>query len=112
MSAIVREVYVISDLHLGGAKGFEMMRRPDVLAAFIEGLSRVATPPKELVIAGDFVDFLAEETKSEGEPLAFVEDPVEAASILERIAGPPSPFAGIFQALRELNEAASRQLWR
>ena len=56
----VRRVFVISDLHLGGQPP-TMMSTPDRLAAFIESLpSRLQSDEQlELVINGDFVDFLA-----------------------------------------------------
>lgn len=111
MGAVVREVYVISDLHLGGAEGFRMMRHPDALAAFIEGLTRRDSPQNELVIAGDFVDFLAEgsapdgELPSQWEPL--VEDASLAAALFERIAL-RSSFAVVFQALADFVRAKHR----
>jgi UDP-2,3-diacylglucosamine pyrophosphatase LpxH len=51
---------VISDLHIGGQKPW-MMSRPERLARFLDGLPgcRVADESLELIIAGDFVDFLA-----------------------------------------------------
>lgn len=51
---------VISDLHLGGTEPY-MMSQPQQLAAFIEHLSTVAAGDEtlELVINGDFIDFLA-----------------------------------------------------
>ncbi len=77
---IARTVYVISDLHIGGAypdkdalhderkRGFRMMTRVAELASFIRHLANLpAAPPVELVINGDFVDFLAEELGSGGE---------------------------------------------
>jgi UDP-2,3-diacylglucosamine pyrophosphatase LpxH len=70
-------VYVISDLHLGGAypdptaprlerqRGFRMMTHAADLAAFIRALAaRPNDPEVELVINGDFIDFLAEELGS------------------------------------------------
>jgi UDP-2,3-diacylglucosamine pyrophosphatase LpxH len=72
-----RSVYVISDLHIGGnypdanapheerRRGFRMMTRVKELEAFIRQLARLpADPPVELVINGDFIDFLAEEKGS------------------------------------------------
>lgn len=111
MRADLRDIYVISDLHLGGAEGFQIMRRPDALAAFIEGLARKTLPPKELVIAGDFVDFLAEGSAPDGqvprhwEPL--VEDASIAAALLNRIAS-RSSFAVVFQALTSFIQAGHR----
>src|SRR5689334_9048750 len=74
---IARSIYVISDLHIGGTypdpaaphierrRGFRMMTRVAELAAFIRQLARLpADPAVELVINGDFIDFLAEERGS------------------------------------------------
>jgi len=68
-------VYIVSDLHLGGApgdpeatderrrRGFRMMTNPAKLAAFVASLAKepADAPTIELVVNGDFVDFLAEE---------------------------------------------------
>jgi hypothetical protein len=74
---ITRSVYVISDLHIGGIypdhaapheqrqRGFRMMTRVAELAGFVRHLARLPDdPPVELVINGDFIDFLAEEKGS------------------------------------------------
>jgi UDP-2,3-diacylglucosamine pyrophosphatase LpxH len=87
-------LYVISDLHLGGAPardgraGFQICqpRTQQQLARFIDGLpGRRADHDVRLVIAGDFVDFLAEEPFE-----AFTTDPEQAqrklASIFETTA--------------------------
>lgn len=71
---VARRIYVISDLHVGGAypdsaaplldrrRGFRMMTRVAELAAFVRNVARQPDPPRaELVINGDFLDFLAEE---------------------------------------------------
>lgn len=107
-----RQIYVISDLHLGGPPGFQMMRHPEVLATFINGLAAVSQRT-ELVIAGDFVDFLAEGTAPDGEiptewdPL--LHDPSVAAWAFERIAR-RSAFATVFSALREFLQHAAHSL--
>jgi UDP-2,3-diacylglucosamine pyrophosphatase LpxH len=73
--SVARTVYVISDLHIGGSypdpraprkerqRGFRMMTRAAELAGFVRHLARLPGPI-ELVINGDFVDFLAEEDGS------------------------------------------------
>ncbi|MFY9556282.1 MAG: metallophosphoesterase, partial [Blastocatellia bacterium] len=55
-----QRVFVISDLHLGGSPP-TMMSTPERLARFIDSLPARLQPDEtlELVIAGDFVDFLA-----------------------------------------------------
>lgn len=91
-----RRVVVISDLHLGGA-GPRMMSRPDLLGESIDGLPARLEPDEqlELVIAGDFVDFLA---TAPGE--AWTEDPKDAVDKLGQVmAGPDAP---VFEALGRL----------
>jgi UDP-2,3-diacylglucosamine pyrophosphatase LpxH len=69
-----RAVYVISDLHIGGEygadnlarddRGFRMCTRVDALTAFVDHVTAAHRAPEsraELVINGDFIDFLAEE---------------------------------------------------
>jgi UDP-2,3-diacylglucosamine pyrophosphatase LpxH len=98
-----RHVYVISDLHLGGTDRYGIMTRPDALAAFISGVGR-PVGRRELVIAGDFVDFLAEYASvQEGETTTaagWIEDALLAAEVLKRIAF-TSRYAIVFQALAE-----------
>jgi UDP-2,3-diacylglucosamine pyrophosphatase LpxH len=66
-----RVPYVISDLHLGGAppdpkrpgdRGFRIFSQAEALVNFLTALTErsVGAPRTELVINGDFVDFLAE----------------------------------------------------
>jgi UDP-2,3-diacylglucosamine pyrophosphatase LpxH len=89
-------VIVISDLHLGGREP-RMMTHPGELAAFIRGLPNRATSNEdlELVIAGDFVDFLAIEPFA-----AWTPDPVAAKT---KIAQTMTGFFGpIFDGLAEL----------
>jgi UDP-2,3-diacylglucosamine pyrophosphatase LpxH len=84
---------VISDLHLGGLAP-HMMSQPDQLAVFIDRLPQQQATDEvlELVIAGDFIDFLAiPEFKS------WTPDPAEARAKLEYTLR--SPFAPVFAAL-------------
>ncbi|WP_437491586.1 metallophosphoesterase [Sorangium sp. So ce1014] len=99
-----RQVFIISDLHLGGAypsvehpRGFRILTRTDVLTAFVEQVL-ARSEPTELVINGDFVDFLAEEDRP-GRWVPFVSDPEEATRRLDRIVERDAPF---FRALRDL----------
>jgi hypothetical protein len=58
-----RRVFAISDLHIGGA-GTPMLGHPEHLEGFLEQVAAYEPPPGtevELVIHGDFVDFLAEQ---------------------------------------------------
>jgi len=86
--------YVISDLHLGGGPVC-MMTRPRELADFISGLPRDlgSRDALELVIAGDFVDFLAVEPHA-----AWTPEPSEAVGKLDRVVRDPR-FEPVFAAL-------------
>lgn len=90
-------VFVISDLHVGGRLP-HMMSRPDRLASFIRSLPARKDPDEdlELVIAGDFVDFLAIP-----EFEAFTEDPVKACEKLSTVMD-AEPFEQVFVALAGL----------
>jgi UDP-2,3-diacylglucosamine pyrophosphatase LpxH len=100
---IATRVFVISDLHLGGPHP-RMMSRPRVLAHFIEHVAsmRPENEAVELVIAGDFVDFLAIEPQS-----SWTADPGEARSKLERTMR-ERPFDVVFKALGGLLGAGHR----
>jgi UDP-2,3-diacylglucosamine pyrophosphatase LpxH len=115
MSTVARSLFVISDLHLGGRaasgadRGFQMMTRPDALAAFIRGLMTRPIGSVELVIDGDFVDFLAEESETPGEWTPLIERPSRAAEVLRKIARDErSSFRQVFVALGELLRAGQR----
>lgn len=91
---------VISDLHLGGPPP-TMMSHPERLADFIAGLPGKVSAGEvlDLVIAGDFVDFLAVEPWSPWTP-----DPLAAIAKLHSVTGKPSKperFSPIFDALKD-----------
>lgn len=98
---------VISDLHLGGAAP-AMMSRPALLASFIDSLpargqgESAPGAALELVIAGDFVDFLAVTPHASWTP-----DPALARDKLERTMR-RSPFAPVFEALGRHLEGGHR----
>jgi len=106
-----QQVFVISDLHLGGYVAREGDARPDFrmcgqvgqrkLESFIRNVvlkSHTAECPAHLVINGDFVDFLAE-SESDDEAAAdspatsqfapFTRTEAGALAKLRRILGPP-----------------------
>jgi UDP-2,3-diacylglucosamine pyrophosphatase LpxH len=99
-----RRVFVISDLHLGGAPGFQMcsrLGRAD-LARFIRWTAKQVSTEREteLVVNGDIVDFLAEQ------PFAAFTDDADAlarklGAILERTAE-------VWDAFRAAREAGVR----
>lgn len=94
-------LYVISDLHLGGVSntngtlGFQICPPSThlLLTEFIDRLPGRSTDLEvRLVIAGDIVDFLAEEPFQ-----AFTSDPTEAQTKLNRILNSTTP---VWRALR------------
>jgi UDP-2,3-diacylglucosamine pyrophosphatase LpxH len=89
-------VIAISDLHLGGNP--PMMSRPQLLADFINGLPHSLQEDEtlELVINGDFIDFLAIEPYA-----AITSDPHEALAKLQTVIGYSSPFCCVFDALAQ-----------
>ncbi|MGF6789735.1 metallophosphoesterase family protein [Paraburkholderia tuberum] len=100
----VDQVYVISDLHLGGTPGFQIFGSASELAWLINDLAR-RDPEKEiaLVINGDFIDFLAE-------PNATYFDPDGAVAKLERIALQDPTFRPVFDAFPVFLQQARRRL--
>ncbi len=90
------KLFIVSDLHLGGKPGedgkpgFQITPEPNQrrLAHFIHNLPRPAEGQSvELVLAGDIVDFLAEE-----EFRAFTSDKAEALRKLQNIVARTKPF--------------------
>ena len=91
---------VISDLHLGGDAP-SIMSHPGRLAGFISGLPKLLSPGEalDLVIAGDFIDFLAVAPWSPWTPT-----PDLALLKLQKVVGKPGQsdgFAPVFDALKE-----------
>jgi UDP-2,3-diacylglucosamine pyrophosphatase LpxH len=112
---LVRQLYVISDLHLGGAPDpetpgdldYRIFSRPKELESFVRALAGrpAGGPLTELVINGDFVDFLAER-KADGKGWSsFRSDPDEAVKRFRRVVG-CEPL--IFGALGEFLAAGHR----
>lgn len=89
-----------------------MMTEPGRLASFIKAIASAdaAADRQELVINGDFVDFLAETHGHDdtGQPQwePFIEDPTVAAECFSKIAS--GMDAPVFDALGELLEAGHR----
>lgn len=106
-----QELFVISDLHIGGLPGVGGERGSCInnhlgeLTQFVQAVAarcRTAMRRVELVINGDFLDFLAEEVPS-GQPWsAFIHDPAEALQAFRGIRTRAAPF---FDGLRELLQA-------
>lgn len=87
-------VIVISDLHIGG-KAPAMMSSGDRLGRFVRRLTslRLEDESLELVIAGDFIDFLAEAPYASWTP-----QPAQVVSKLTRLMQDPQ-FSPVFEAL-------------
>lgn len=101
-----KTLFVISDLHLGGAEGFQMCSASGRarLARFIDWAAAQTHDGTKvhLVLNGDIVDFLAEEDESGF--TAFVVDENKARRKLTRIADDCEP---VFAALRRFTAAGN-----
>ena len=59
------ELHVVSDLHMGGRPGFQILREGKRLAGFIEWVGQQRpNRPVALVLNGDVIDSLAEDIAS------------------------------------------------
>jgi UDP-2,3-diacylglucosamine pyrophosphatase LpxH len=99
-----QELYVVSDLHLGGQGGErQIFNQGAAFAGLIdELLHRHLVESQGLVINGDLVDFLAE-------PDARYFDPAGALGKLDRIIHDPS-FVPVWDALRSFLKPDNRHL--
>ncbi len=98
------ELYVVSDLHLGGPPGFQIFNSGAELKRLIDHLRRTSPDRKVgLLINGDFVDFLAELP-------ARHFDPAGAIRKLNRVAREDPAFTPVFDALRRFAETKNRRL--
>lgn len=101
------EVYVVSDLHLGGETGFQIFASAAEFEALVEYLiNRPKSRRVGLIINGDFVDFLAQ---SSSESAVAYFDPYTAKGKLDRIFG-TKEFKPVWWALKRLVQTANRQL--
>jgi len=106
-----KTIYVISDLHLGGApepspRGFRICTQEQHLANFITAITQSADAAVELVINGDSVDFLAErsiDSPHRWKPFHFPE--AHAVELLDRIVARSSV---VFNALKAFVRAGRR----
>ncbi len=97
------EVHVISDIHMGGKPGFQILRQTGRLANFIRRVG-AARPDGDvaLVLDGDVIDTLAEDI-----PGYVAVD--EAVATITRIMEDPA-FADVWAALAEFVKTARRTL--
>ncbi len=98
------EIHVISDIHMGGSPGFQILKETTRLAGFI-GWVAVQRPDQSvaLVLNGDIIDTLAEDA------LQGYIAITNAAEIVSRIMTDPS-FAVIWQALADFVKRPHRKL--
>jgi UDP-2,3-diacylglucosamine pyrophosphatase LpxH len=112
----MRNVYVISDLHLGGdypvprepgKRGFRLCTRADAVAQFIDSLTQkfVRQGPSELVLNGDTVDFLAEHDEKPNTWSSFTRDPSRAVAKLEAIV---QRDQAVFDAIKRFLDQGGR----
>ena len=97
------EVHVISDLHMGGPQGFQILRETTRLANFIRWVA--AQRPGErvaLILNGDIIDTLAEDISG----YVAID---EAVSTVQRIMGDPS-FKPVWDALAHFVAKEGRKL--
>jgi len=87
-------VVFLSDSHIGGDEGRDIFETPDDLEALFEALDEV-DGPVELVLAGDFFDFLRFANVPEGEN--------RASATMAR-----SEYRGLFAALRRFAAGEAR----
>lgn len=99
------EVHIISDLHMGGKPGFQILRETERLAAFIRWVGDQCPDGQvALVLNGDVIDTLAEEGAS-----CFYIAVDNAEAIVQRIMEDTS-FARVWAALAEFVGRAGRTL--
>ncbi len=114
--ALSRQLYVISDLHLGGvydttgtpgARGFRLCTQVPALVTFIDALTAkpAGAPPIELIINGDMVDFLAEREDAAPHFVPYTPDQDVAADKLSAILKRDQAFT---DALHRFLEAGHR----
>jgi UDP-2,3-diacylglucosamine pyrophosphatase LpxH len=111
MHKVTHQIYVISDLHIGGAypdgddpsdRGFRLCTHVPELVTFVRTLAAkpaCSTPKRQLIINGDFIDFLAEECPGEQRWKPFIDDPHAAAECLDAII---ERDRALFDALKDL----------
>lgn len=101
------EIYIVSDLHLGGETGFQIFASAVEFEALVEYLiGRPKSRRVGLIINGDFVDFLAQ--SSSDSAVAYF-DPYAAKGKLERIIA-AKEFKPVWLALKRLLQTANREL--
>ncbi|MEZ4266470.1 MAG: metallophosphoesterase [Myxococcota bacterium] len=97
----VDELFVVSDLHLGGPAGRQIFNQERELAGLIDHVAaRPAGRTAALVLNGDIVDFLAEEGA----------DYLVAQRAVPMLEGIARAFPAVFKALAALTRTPDRRL--
>jgi UDP-2,3-diacylglucosamine pyrophosphatase LpxH len=97
------EIHIISDLHMGGKAGFQILRETERLAAFVRWVATQRPDGRvALILNGDVIDTLAEET---GGYIAVD----NAVDVVRRIMD-DTAFRPIWDALAELVDTPGRSL--
>ncbi|MGH7342067.1 MAG: metallophosphoesterase, partial [Candidatus Rokuibacteriota bacterium] len=98
------ELHVVSDLHMGGAPGFQILGETARLARFVRWV-RDQRPDGQvgLVLNGDIVDTLAEDVAG------YIATDTAAATI-ERIVDRDPAFSPIWDALADFVRTKNRTL--
>jgi UDP-2,3-diacylglucosamine pyrophosphatase LpxH len=116
MADIARQVYVVSDIHIGGDyppdddpedRGFRISTHIPCFTEFLRAMAArpVGTTGTELVINGDFLDFLAEKDGEGNNWEPFTADPDRAVQKLEDIIARDQP---VFDALASFVQQGHR----
>jgi|SRR5580692_4439727 UDP-2,3-diacylglucosamine pyrophosphatase LpxH len=94
------QLYVISDLHMGGPVGHRIFGQEDLLSKFIDHLRDHGRGDCALVINGDIVDFLVERGATYFDP----------AGAIEKLAAIRESFPKVWQSLKEYVGVQQRHL--
>ena len=98
------EIHVVSDLHMGGLPGFQILRETQRLAGYIQWVAqRCPTGEVALVLNGDVIDTLAEDV---GGYVAFD----NAVQVVQRIMSSDPNFSPVWDALAALVATSGRSL--
>jgi len=103
---VYSEIHVISDLHMGGKSGFQILRETTRLANFIRWVGTQRPGEKvALILNGDIIDTLAEEVGGAGAYVAVH----NAVEVVGRIMEDKS-FAPVWAALADFVKLDNRTL--
>lgn len=97
------EIHVVSDIHMGGKPGFQILRQTDRLANFIRWVGAQRPDGQvALVLNGDVIDTLAEDVAG----YVAIDD---ATTIVARIMDDPA-FRGVWAAMADFVKLDGRKL--